>query len=72
MADKQTGKPTVSYAVAVAEIEEILAKMNEDELDIDRLGAYVERATTLITLCKEKLLKAQQQVEAVIEPDKAE
>ncbi|MCH5305420.1 MAG: exodeoxyribonuclease VII small subunit [Rikenella sp.] len=72
MADKQTGKPTVSYAEAVAEIEEILAKMNEDELDIDRLGAYVERATTLITLCKEKLLKAQQQVEAVIEPDKAE
>lgn len=72
MADKQTGKPTVSYAEAVAEIEEILAKMNEDELDIDRLGTYVERATTLITLCKEKLLKAQQQVEAVIEPDKAE
>lgn len=56
----------ITYAEAVAEIEEILEKMNDNELDIDRLGAYVERATTLITLCKEKLLKAQKQVEKVM------
>lgn len=62
----------ITYAEAVAEIEDILSKMNDSELDIDRLGAYVERAAVLITLCKEKLLKAQKQVEAVIEPDKAE
>ncbi|WP_298061820.1 exodeoxyribonuclease VII small subunit [uncultured Rikenella sp.] len=59
----------ITYAEAVAEIEEILAKMNGDELDIDQLGAYVERATTLITLCKEKLLKAQKQVEQVIKSE---
>lgn len=56
----------ITYAEAVAEIEEILEKMNGNELDIDQLGAYVERATTLITLCKEKLLKAQKQVEKVM------
>lgn len=56
----------ITYAEAVAEIEEILEKMNGSELDIDQLGAYVERATTLITLCKEKLLKAQKQVEKVM------
>jgi exodeoxyribonuclease VII small subunit len=66
---KTNTEEKVTYAEAVAEIEEILAKMNDDELDIDRLGAYVERATTLITLCKEKLLKAQQQVDAVMKPD---
>ena len=69
MAKTNTEKPQIAYADAVAEIEEILVKMNDDELDIDRLGAYVERAATLITLCKEKLLKAQNQVEAVIKPD---
>lgn len=56
----------ITYAEAVAEIEEILEKMNGNELDIDQLGAYVERATTLITLCKEKLLRAQKQVEKVM------
>lgn len=56
----------ITYAEAVAEIEEILARMEDSELDIDRLGAYVERATTLIALCKEKLLKAQTQVEMVM------
>ncbi len=56
----------ITYAEAVAEIEEILARMEDSELDIDRLGAYVERATTLIALCKEKLLKAQTQVEKVM------
>lgn len=60
---------SITYAQAVAEIEDILEKMNDAELDIDQLGAYVERATTLITLCKEKLLKAQKQVEKVMKPD---
>ncbi|WP_071135133.1 exodeoxyribonuclease VII small subunit [Millionella massiliensis] len=68
---KTTSTEKITYAEAVAEIEEILAKMNDNELDIDQLGAYVERATTLITLCKEKLLKAQKQVEKVMQPDEA-
>ena len=68
---KTTSTEMITYAEAVAEIEEILAKMNDNELDIDQLGAYVERATTLITLCKEKLLKAQKQVEKVMQPDEA-
>ena len=68
---KTTSTEKITYAEAVADIEEILAKMNDNELDIDQLGAYVERATTLITLCKEKLLKAQKQVEKVMQPDEA-
>ena len=68
---KTTSTEKITYAEAVAEIEEILAKRNDNELDIDQLGAYVERATTLITLCKEKLLKAQKQVEKVMQPDEA-
>ena len=61
----------ITYAEAVAEIEDILAKMNDDELDIDQLGAYVERATTLIALCKDKLLNAQKQVEKVMKQEEA-
>lgn len=68
---KTNSSESITYAQAVAEIEDILEKMNDSELDIDQLGAYVERATTLITLCKEKLLKAQKQVDKVMKPDEA-
>lgn len=68
---KTNSSESITYAQAVAEIEDILEKMNDAELDIDQLGAYVERATTLITLCKEKLLKAQKQVDKVMKPDEA-
>lgn len=67
MADKE--KKKVGYAEAVAEIEDILRRMDSQELDVDRLGEYVERATELISVCKEKLLKAQKQVEAVLEKE---
>lgn len=66
---KTNAAEKITYAEAVAEIEDILAKMNDNELDIDQLGAYVERASTLITLCKEKLLKAQKQVEKVMKSE---
>lgn len=69
MAKSNTTDEKITYAEAVAEIEEILAKMNDNELDIDQLGTYVERASTLITLCKEKLLRAQKQVEKVMKQE---
>ena len=63
---KTNTEEQITYTEAVAEIEEILARMEDSELDIDRLGAYVERATRLSARCKEKLLKAQKQVEKVM------
>ncbi len=60
-------KKKISYAEAIAEVEEILSKMNGPGLDVDQLASYVERATELLGLCKEKLLKAQQQVEKVLD-----
>lgn len=61
----------LSYAKAMAQIEDIVRAMNENELDVDSLGAQVERATELISLCKEKLHKAQQQVDAILNDDKS-
>lgn len=68
MAEKTTTEK-ITYAEAVAEIEDILAKMNDNELDVDQLGACVERASTLIALCKEKLLRAQKQVERAMKQE---
>lgn len=56
----------IGYAEAVAEIEAIIAKMNNNQLDIEQLTADVERATMLITLCQERLLKTQEQIEKIL------
>lgn len=59
MAKKSTAK---SYTEAMTEVNEILEKLNNEQLDIDSLSAEVKRATELLTLCKEKLRKAEEDV----------
>lgn len=49
-------KPT--YNEAVAELEDILQKMQSDKLDIDLLASMTKRAKELINICREKLLAA--------------
>lgn len=60
-------KSELSYAVAMAEIEQILGRFRNEELSVDDLTKEVKRATELITLCKERLLKAEQSVKKVLE-----
>lgn len=56
----------LSYAQAMAKIEEIVRAMNENTLDVDALGEEVERAVELISLCKSKLQKAQSQIDKAL------
>lgn len=59
-------KKIISYKEAMQEVEDILKKLNNEELDVDQLGAQVKRAGELIALCKEKLRKAESDVAKVI------
>ena len=43
------------YAESMAEIESILASLENDEVDIDTLAAQVERASLLIAHCEGRL-----------------
>ena len=45
----------VRYGAAVAEIEQILASIDRDEIDIDELSQKVERAVELLKVCRAKL-----------------
>jgi exodeoxyribonuclease VII small subunit len=60
-------KSELSYAAAMAEIEQILGRFRKEELSVDDLTKEVKRATELISLCKERLLKAEQSVKKVLE-----
>ncbi len=57
---------TISYKEAVAEIENILVKIENEELDVDDLTEKVKRVSSLIKLCKEKLHNTEQEVEKIL------
>jgi exodeoxyribonuclease VII small subunit len=56
----------VTYNEAVSEIEEILEKIENEELDVDELAEKVKRVSTLLKICKDKLLKTNEQVEQIL------
>ena len=56
----------IGYADAMAELESILDDLEDDDLDVDVLASRVERASTLISLCRDRIGSARVQVEKVV------
>lgn len=56
----------VSYKEAIEEVENILAQIENDELDVDELAEKVQRVTALLKTCKEKLQTTNEQVENIL------
>lgn len=52
------------YVAAVEELEAILAEIEDDTVDIDRLGEQVARAAELLRWCRARLRTATDAVEA--------
>ena len=59
-------KKTITYSDAIAEIEEIIEKIENDELDLDLLAVNVKRVAELINLCKAKLKATEDEVEKIL------
>lgn len=57
----------IAYAEAMAEVEQILGRLRNEEMDVDSLAREVKRATELIALCKERLHKADAEVKKMLE-----
>jgi len=56
----------VRYGAAVAEIEQILASIDRDEIDIDELSQKVERAVDLLKICRARLKATELRVTQVL------
>jgi len=56
----------IGYADAMTELEQILDDLEDDDLDVDALATKVERASTLIQLCRDRIGAARLQVEKVV------
>lgn len=61
-----TEEQELSYSTAVAELDEILAELEDEALDVDILGDRVSRASELISFCRERITSAQTQVEQIV------
>ncbi len=59
-------KKTLTYQKALDELEGILFKMENNELEIDQLSNQVKKASELITFCKTKLKKTEEDVEGIL------
>ncbi len=60
-------KKMIAYEEALAEIEAILGRIQREEITVDTLAREVRRATELIASCKERLLKAEAEVNKIVE-----
>lgn len=56
----------MTYAEAIARVEQIVRAMQDASLDVDKLGAMVGEATTLVALCQAKLKKAEAEVQKAV------
>lgn len=56
-----------SYGQAAERLEEILARIEEGQVDIDELSGLVQEAAALVTLCREKIRAAEVQVRTITE-----
>jgi len=57
---------TIGYATAIAELDEILARLDDAQLDIDELGDHVARAAELIAICRTRIDTAQLRVTEIV------
>ncbi len=56
----------LSYSQAVSELEQILALMQSDRCDIDKLSAMTRRATELLTECRSRLTATDQELRTIL------
>ena len=59
-------KKQLNYNDAIEEIESIIIKIENQELDIDELSANVKRVAELLNFCKKKLKNTEDEVQKIL------
>ena len=57
---------TMNYEKAFSELQTIVSRMENDELDIDQLTTQLRRAQQLVRLCKAKLTKTDEEIQKIL------
>ena len=56
----------LKYKEAMATLEQIVARMENNELDLDTMSEELKKAKQLIKLCKDKLTKTDQEIRKLL------
>ena len=59
-------KENIKYEEAVSQLEQIVANLEEGELNIDDLSSELKKAQKLITLCKQRLTKPDEEIQKIL------
>ena len=59
----------MKYEDSIKELESIVRRMENDELDIDTLATQLTRAQTLIKSCRDKLTKTDEEIKSILAGD---
>ncbi len=63
-------KKEIKYEEAISELESIVGKMENGELDVDSMASELKKAQSLIKLCKDKLTKTDAEIKKILADDK--
>ena len=59
-------KENIKYEEAVSQLEQIVANLEEGELNIDDLSSELKKAQKLITICKQRLTKTDEEIQKIL------
>ena len=60
----------IKYEEALSQLEDIVSKMENEELDIDELTTELQQAQKLVKLCKDKLTKTDKEIKTILKENK--
>lgn len=66
MNEEENQDTELSFGSAIAELEEILQRIEAEETDIDELAGQLKRAAGLLDLCRGKIHKAETEVHQIV------
>ena len=60
----------IKYEEALSQLEDIVSKMENEELDIDELTTELKQAQKFVKLCKDKLTKTDKEIKTILKENK--
>jgi exodeoxyribonuclease VII small subunit len=57
----------LKYSKAIERLDEIIGKIESDDIDVDELSLRVKEAVNLVKMCKAKIDKAELEVKQIVD-----
>lgn len=54
------------YEMAISQLEEIVERLENNQLEIDEMTAQLKKAQQLIKLCKDRLTKTDEEIQKIL------